>query len=260
MGTHLGRLIVLSVFGLLMVGRSAAGQTPSRQGALFEVDGTVLEPVQLEYDVTMSLQGRSMDLSAVRVLRSARSDQKRVWTVIDRTVLPNTTVTDSLVLDRSTLRPRLHHRFGPVPIRLTYTDSSAIGTVRVQGRSESIERYFNTPVLAGGANVRIALAAMPLGPDFRAELPVFNAQQHAVRTFTFEVTGIDSVETPAGTFETFVVSMGVSVGSAEGTLQVRRTSPHHVVRSTIEQTGAHGAPRTRIRTLTSREPIEAVTP
>ena len=48
--------------------------------------------------------------------------------------------------------------------------------------------------------------AMLLEPGFRAALRVFSLQDQSVKRAEFEVTGTETVETPAGTFETYVVS------------------------------------------------------
>jgi len=246
-------LCVIGVLGLLLAGPAPAQDTPDGTEAFSDINGQRLAPTTLGYDVTLRVQGRSIDLSATRTLRKTETDGVETWTVVDRTVLPQTTVTDSLILDRHTLRPRSQYRLGPVTMHLTYTDTSATGTVRGRGEPRSIDERFDTPVLADEMSAQLALATLSFGPDLSTQFPVFSAQEGTRLSLTFEVTGIDTVDTPAGTFETFVVSMGATVGSAEGTLHVRQTAPHHVVKSTLTQTGPQGAPRTIVRTLTSME-------
>jgi len=248
------------VGGGVLAERARAQDHRGAAGALSKIDGSALGPTVLKYDVTLKMRGRSMRLSARRSLRATRTDGVQTWTVVDRTSLPQATVTDSLILNRSTLRPRSHHRSGPVTMRVTYTDTSATGSIRTRGPSTTIEGHFDRPTLAGGTNARLALAALPVGPNFSARLPVFNAQQEATQTLSFEVTGVDTVSTPAGSFNTFVVSMGSSKGTAGGTVHVRQTAPHHVIRSTQEQTGVQGTVRTFVRTLTSLKRAPGDTP
>jgi dipeptidyl aminopeptidase/acylaminoacyl peptidase len=214
------------------------------------VDGSTLQSATLDYDVTMKAKGRSIDLSSTRTIRSTSADGNATWTVVSTTETPRATVTDSLILDRSTLRPRARHLRGPMTMNVTYTDTSASGEMTVRGRTMSIEKGLKQPTLAGGSNNMLALAAMPLSSDFSTSLSVFNERRRKVRTQTFTVTGTKTVKTPAGTFETHVVEMNVKENGTSGTMYLRKTAPHHVVKTRIEQSGPQGS-RTIIQTLSS---------
>jgi hypothetical protein len=244
-------LVVLLFLCGLVAGPADAQPAPAADTAsLAQIDGRTLQPTTLRYDVVVEARGQSRTFSARRTLTATQTDGQATWTVTDRTSLPQATVVDSLVLDRSTLRPVSRRLSGPMTMSVTYTDTSATGSLQLRGQSRRIDASFDHPTLAGGANVRMALAALPLAPDAAAALPVYNEQQQSTQTLRFEVTGTETVETAAGTFDTFAVSIQSSGGGLSGTLYVRHTAPHHIVRSTLTQPGPQGD-RSFTRTLTS---------
>ena len=226
--------------------QSASAEAKS---GLSRVDGTTIRPASLNYDVTMKAQGRSMDLSSSRTIATTTRDGAKAFTVTTQTTTPRATVTDSLVLDGATLRPHEHHLSGPLSMSVTYSDTAATGSISMRGQTTDIDHSFEQPTLAGSANVQMALASMPMETGTSTSLSVFNAQRQRVETLTFEVTGTETVNTKAGTFDTYVLKMTSASGNASGTMHVRQTAPHHLVQSTAEQSGPRGT-RTVTRTLT----------
>ena len=245
------RAFVLLFLCGLGAGPAASQPTTASDSLLLSrVDGSTLRPTTLRYDVTVRAGGQSRSFSAVRALTATQTSGRETWTVIDRTSLPQATVVDSLVLDRATLRPVSRRLAGPMTMTVSYTDTSATGELQLRGRSQRINASFDRPTLAGGANVRMALAALPLRSDVSATLPVYNEQQQSTQTLRFDVTETETIDTPAGTFDTFVVSIQSSGGGLSGTLHVRQAAPHHIVKSDLTQPGPQGD-RTFTRTLTS---------
>ncbi len=213
----------------------------STPGGLSMVDGTRLAPGTLSYDVTMQMRGRSLDLSSTQQIAATTTSGTDTWTAVNKTETPRATVTDSLVVNRSTLRPVARHLSGPMTLNVTYTDSSASGKVSVQGRTSSIDKTFSEPMLAGGSNNTLALASLPLERGYSATLSSFNERQQSVQTRTYSVEGTETVKTPAGSFETYVVDVSSKNGDTSGTMHVRTQAPHFVVKSTIEQSGPQGS-------------------
>lgn len=244
--------LCLAVLLVALLAAPAAGQDAPVEASVSQIDGTSLQPVTLAYNVAIEARGQSRTFEATRTLTSTQTNGRSTWTVTDRTALPQATITDSLVLQRSTLRPISRRLSGPMTMTVSYTDTAATGTLQLRGRSRSIDASFDRPTLAGGANVRMALAALPLRPGFSATLHVFNEQQQATQTLRFEVTGQDSTTTPAGTFDTYAVSIRAPGDGLSGTMHVRQAAPHHIIQSTLQQPGPQGE-RTFTRTLTSME-------
>jgi dienelactone hydrolase len=234
---------------------ATAGAMSSKEAesALAMIDGSKMKPATLEYDVNLKAGGRSMDLSVSRTIASSNHGDTPTWTVVDQTSTPQGTVTDSLVLTHSSLRPMERHMSGPLTMTVTYSDTAASGEMTMRGQTVNIDKSFDQATLAGGSNVRLALASMPLEEGFSTSINVFNEQQQKVQTLSFEVTGTGSVETEAGTFDTYTVSLSSSGSNGvSGTMHVTQSAPHHVVKSTLEQSSPMGT-RTFTRTLTAME-------
>jgi hypothetical protein len=96
----------------------------------------------------------------------------------------------------------------------------------------------------------IALGAMPLQPDFSTTLRVFSPRDQATKRAEFEVTGTETVETPAGSFETYVVDLNVGDGYVTGTVHLRKEAPHYHVKWKTEVSTGRGT-RTISQTLSS---------
>ncbi len=230
----------------------AAEEAKAAEKALSMIDASGIEPATMNYDVTLKAGGREIDLSSTRTLSKVTTDGSTMWAFVDRTETPQATVVDSLLMHGSSLRPMERHVSGPMTMTVSYSDTAATGEIQVRGQSTSISQRFKQPTLAGGTNVHLALAAMPLAPGFSTTLRAFNGQQQKVQTLSFEVTGTETVQTPSGSFDTYVVTMESSDGSSSGTMHLRTTAPHHIVQAEMEQSGPRGS-QTFVYTLTSMD-------
>jgi len=239
-----------------------AQETGASSGAVrgFEhVDGMVLEPAVLSYDATVKTGGRAMDLSSTLTVTSSSTEGADTWTIVNKINTPGGRTIDSLVVDRSSLLPLSRRRRGGTDLDITYaglseasTAGSGKGTVSGMVGEEPVSVTLNGPVLAGGVHDVIVLGAMPLEPGFRAVLRVFSPQDQSTKSAKFEVVGTETVETPAGTFETYVVDLNVGEGYVTGTVHLQKKAPHYYVKWNTEVTTDRGT-RTISQVLTSME-------
>jgi hypothetical protein len=255
------RLLRLVLLVALCVGttvRAGAQETPSspEMSGFEHIDGTRLEPATLSYDATVKTGGRSLDLSSTQTIAETTTEGGDTWTLVNTIETPRGPSTDSLVVDRSSLLPVSRHRSGGAMVDLTYTSASGTtdvsGTVKTGGQTVRVSTRLKGPTLAGGVHDVIALSAMPLEPGFSTTLRVFSPQDQATKRAEFEVTGTETVDTPAGSFETYVVDLNVGDGYVTGTVHLRKTAPHYYVKWKTEVAAARG-PRTIMQTLTSME-------
>ena len=240
----------------------AAAQEPDgplgEMGGFAEIDGTKLAPATLSYDATMKINGRSRDLSSTQTFARTSTGGADTWTIVNKIETPGGLRTDSLIVDRSSLLPISRHLRGRVGMDLTYTGPSAAGgmeasgTMKRRGQSKSISKRLSGPTLAGGVHDVVALGAMPLEPGFRAALRVFSPQDQSVKRAEFEVTGTETVETPAGSFETYVVDLNVGDGYITGTVHLRKATPRYYVKWATDVTTGQGT-RTIRQTLASMQ-------
>jgi len=239
-------------------GATPSDTTQSTEAAdgLAALDGSVLGPATLRYANTVSLGPRSMDRPTTRILSSTTHDGASAWQVVD--AVQGGAQADTLVLDRASLRPLQRRVGGQVLIRLAFDSTGVEGTLVMGTQSRNVQQDFGRPVLASTANMEVALAALPLEPGYAARFPVYQLQQQAVATTTVRVTGTDTVETPAGTFETYVLEATSDGPGPSGTIRVRREAPHHVVTADLEVTmsGRTVTATKRLRALSTNDGAE----
>ncbi len=196
------------------------------------LDGSTLSPATLEYKTELQARGKTMDRPTTRVLKTAAHDGQSVWQIVDG--VQGRAQSDTVVVDRSTLHPLQRRASGQATLALTHTDTTVSGTMTMRGREVPIEMSFDQPTLASTANMEVALAALPLDEGYAARLPVFQLQQQKVATTTVRVTGTETIEVPAGTFETYVLEATSEGPGPSGTIYVRKAAPHHVVKADLE--------------------------
>jgi hypothetical protein len=257
---------ILTLFSVVLFSAATAAPTAAQEpdgpsgdtSGFEEIDGTRLAPATLSYDATMKMGGRSRDLSSTQTYARTSTGGANTWTLVNKIETPGGIRTDSLIVDRSSLLPISRHLRGRVEMDLTYTGPSAAGgmevsgTMKRRGQSRPISKSLNGSTLAGGVHDVVAFGAMPLGPDFRAALRVFSPQDQSVKRAEFEVTGTETVETPAGSFETYVVDLNVGEGQITGTVHLRKEAPRYYVKWQTEVSAGRGT-RTISQTLSSME-------
>lgn len=257
-------LSAVNLLALLCVagaGPAAAQETADSPGDLdgFErIVGTTLTPTVLSYDVTLKRGGKAIDLSSALTVTATSTGSTDTWTLVNEIQTPRGANTDSLIVDRSSLLPVSRHRRGGSAMDLTYSGPSASGKTSVSGairtgdQSKPIRKELEGPTLAAGVHDVLALAAMPLAPGDQPTLRVFSPQEQATKRAEFEVVGTETVEVPAGTFETYVVDLNVGDGHVTGTVHLRKEPPHYYVRWKTEVSSGRGT-RTITQALSSMD-------
>ena len=92
-----------------------------------------------------------------------------------------------------------------------------------------------------GPGLEIFLMGLPLEEGYQTTLRSYDVQMQQVRPFRLQVTGTETVEVPAGTFETFALSLEPLDDAGGGvTLNVKREAPHTVVRGSYSLPPAMG--------------------
>lgn len=193
-----------------------------------------------------------MNLSSTLAVTATSTDGTDTWTLVNKIKMPRGTSTDSLIVDRSSLLPVSRHRRGGAVMNLTYTDTSVVGEAQRKGQPVPISASLKGPTLAGGVHDVIALGAMPLKPDFSTALQVFSPQDQSTKKAAFNVTGTETVKTPAGSFETYVVDLDVGNGYVTGTVHLRKEPPHYYVKWRTDVSTDRGT-RTITQALSSME-------
>jgi hypothetical protein len=242
--------ITVNPDSVTMPNKTATASTSADMSGFAKIDGSNLAPATLSYDATMTVRGQSIDLSSTQTITATTTNGTDTWTLVGKTKTPQGTVTDSLIADRTTLLPLSRHQRGPFTMDVTFTDTSASGEMKMRGQSVSIDKSLDGPTLAGGIHDLVALGTMPLEPGFSTTLQVFSARSQEVRPARFEVTGTETVTTPAGSFDAYAVDVNVGDGDVTGTVHLRAEAPHYIVKSKTEVSTQRGS-RTITQTLSS---------
>ncbi len=210
------------------IGLAAAG---AETAPLPAAAGSLIEPVSMAYTTKLQAMGQELTIEQRRTIEAASLDGKPVWRVVETSETPMGTVVDTLELDQTSLIPLRRHAGGAGVIKLRYNQMSVSGEMGTPGQMVPIDFQLEAPVLAGGSGLEVTLAGLPLAEGYATTLRTFDPEMQRVRVFKLAVTGGETTESAAGTFETLVVKLDPLDGEEEGasTFRVMKAAPHHVV-------------------------------
>ncbi|HSJ62292.1 MAG TPA: insulinase family protein [Gemmatimonadaceae bacterium] len=128
-------------------------------------------------------------------------------------------------------------------IDVTIANGRATGSATTPGPQGMKSVTVDTEVPGGiidDNGLTALIPALPWSGTSSWSFPVLASGDGTVKTYTFKVTGTESVTVPAGTFESFVVAL--SGGQQPATLYITTEAPHRVVKMTVA-----GAPIEMVR-------------
>ncbi|MEM6328581.1 MAG: alpha/beta fold hydrolase, partial [Bacteroidota bacterium] len=183
------------------------------------LDGSGVAPSTATYAMTIAVMGQEIPTDVTRTL-TENGDR---FVLVEAASTPMGAVSDSLFLAKTDLRP-LSRRIaqGPITIAFDYSAEAVTGEINAQGQQIPVNAALDAPLATDGPGLQVGIGSLPLAEGYRAQLRGFDAQTQRPALYTVEVTGMESVETPAGTFETYVVELtiGEGTGAGNGTLYV----------------------------------------
>jgi dipeptidyl aminopeptidase/acylaminoacyl peptidase len=196
-------------------------------------DGSVIRPGTMQYTTKLQVMGQELAIDVTRTIEAGTVDGRDVWRVIDVSVLPMGTITDTLELDKATLVPVRRSAGGLGSIKLTYREKTITGEIGFQGQSMPVNVELEAPVFAGGSGLELSLAGLPLAEGYETTLRTFNPETQKVRAFSLSVTGGAVAASAAGTYDALVVELKPLDGDEAGTstFRVMKEAPHYVVLS-----------------------------
>ena len=204
-----------------------------------ELDGTMLEPAKLTYDVTMEAGGQTMTMTTTVERTLATHEDEEVWQIATTVDAPMGKSTDTILVRADDLRP-VHRRMqqGPARITLDYGETRIGGEISVPGqRKTPITVPIGEPVVG---HLETELATMPLEVGFETQLRAFQPAMGSVQLVQLAVAAAESVETGAGTFDVYRVELSGDDGSSMQAW-VTRAQPHRTVKTELTQPAMGGA-------------------
>ncbi|MEX0298969.1 MAG: hypothetical protein AB3N28_07850 [Kordiimonas sp.] len=159
------------------------------------------------------------------------------YVVADRSEMqPNILETAKGVIDAKTLLPKsvvIDFAMGDdkMDFDFSWDKNKRTGTVKTLRGGKANTHNIDTAE-EFGAPLRLAVigmvAAFPVTETFEANLPWFNTLANKVEMITLKATGSETVEAPAGTFDTYKVA--IQGGTPENVVYVTKSLPRKIVR------------------------------
>ncbi len=193
-------------------------------------DGSVIEPGEFTYAVTLTMGAQNMDLSMQRIIGEGEVEGRKTWRITDVVKMPMGEQKDTFDIDRQTLLPIQRRAVGMGSIELDYSETAVKGVMKGMGQTVDIDIALPAPVFGEGAGVIVALAGMPLAEGYEAVIRQIEPMTQKVFAYRIKVTGSETTKVEAGEFETLVVEM-TPIGEASGSsvMRVLRDAPHYEI-------------------------------
>jgi hypothetical protein len=168
-----------------------------------------LEASSSSYNVTISLGGQSMKMEST----NTATDAGNTWVVIETMNTPQGEVSDSSVVDKTTLTPRSREiKQGPLAIKVAFDGNKATGTMAMGGPEKPIAADTGGALFADGPAAFRSVATLPLKEGYSTTFRNFDVQKQKAALKQAKVSGVEDVTVPAGTFKAWKVE----IKSAEG--------------------------------------------
>ena len=198
------------------------------------VDPELLARGQFSYETTVELGGQEMKIEAVRRIEEDELDGRPILQIVSTSSTPMGEIRDQLILQAGTLRPvsRAVDQAGAT-IEVGFDSRQVTGAIEAGGQTIPIDLELEAPIFAGESGLEAVLAALPLGDDYRTSVRVaeIGAQQR-VRFFSVQVEGSETMEVPAGSFETWKVSLrALDDEGGDQTVWLDQEAPRTVIRA-----------------------------
>lgn len=186
------------------------------------------------YRSTLSMGGQEMTIDSQRTVRREERDGEAVLVVESSATTPMGETSDAYVLGARSLHPRSRSvQQGPATIEVEYGDGRVTGTLKAGPQEIPIDEELEAPVFGSDSALNLVITALPLVEGYETPLRTFEVgMQQRTRIWSVEVVGSESVEVPAGSYETFRVAIEPLDGEGGAqTLWVTKDEPRMVVRS-----------------------------
>jgi dipeptidyl aminopeptidase/acylaminoacyl peptidase len=201
-----------------------------------EIDSGKIKPTSLTYKANMQIAGQEIDIGISRNVEESKFDGKDVWRIVSQQETPMGSAMDTVFLDKSTILPiRRTINQQQVRVVMDYGDQAVTGKIHMGTNEIPINIDLPAPTLSDGASQELAIVGMPLAEGFETTFRVFNVQAQKVRPMLLKVTGSETVEVAAGSFESFKIEIKPLDGDpGGGTMFVSKKDPRYMVRGTFQ--------------------------
>jgi dipeptidyl aminopeptidase/acylaminoacyl peptidase len=216
--------------------KPAADPEVAKTAPLPKVDPGLVKPMTLSYKTTVSMAGQEIAIDVTKKYEKATEGGKDVWRTTTTQTSPQGTATDIFVIDRKSFLP-ISRKFeqGQISAEMAYTPESVKGTINMAGQEMPVDAALEAPVFGDEAAMEIALEALPLASGYKTTMRIFELITQKSRPMLVEVTGMEDVTVPAGSFEAYKIELKPLDGEpGGGTIFVSEKDPRCIVRGTYQ--------------------------
>ncbi len=208
----------------------------AKTAPLPSVDPGRLNPMTLAYKATMTIGGQEITMEITRKYEKAMENGTPVWRTISTQQSPMGSAIDTFTVDRESLQPiRRKVKQGPTTVVLEYAKGTVKGKIIMGANEIPVEVKLPAPVFGDEAALELAIGAMSLTPGYRTTLRTFDLQLQKSRPMFMEVTGVETLTVPAGTFDVYKLELKPLDGEmGGGTMFVHKNAPHYMVRGKFQ--------------------------
>lgn len=200
-----------------------------------KVTADALEPATLTYKAVASVQGMEIPVDVTVAIEKTTWEGTPAWATVSSQTSMMGSATDTFIIGAGDLRPLYRGLSqGPATITMRYAPDRVTGVIDMGAQSIPVDTPLEAPVFGDETALDLVIGSLPLSPGYKTQLRYFDLLSQQVKVDVFEVTGIESVTVPAGTFEVYKIErrpMGTEPGG--GTYFVD-TKTRHLVRATVQ--------------------------
>ena len=191
-----------------------------------------LEAAAYKYKATVEAGGQKVELNIATTI----AEDGASWVATDVIDTPQGSVTEVSTLDKGTLISRkLNLKQGPVTIDVNFADGKATGNMNMNGQDRPVAVDLGGPLFADGAGSKQSVACLPLAEGYSATYRNFDVLKQKVKLMQLNVSGVEKVTVPAGTFDAYKVDItsGDDGGDDKETIWIAKDSHKVLKESTV---------------------------
>ena len=197
------------------------------------VNAQQLATGEFTYTTTLALPTGELEVVNNRTIKRETEEARQVLVVRTESNSAMGEISDHYVLDGTSLRPiRREIDQGPATINVDFSAREVTGAIMMNGNEMPINIELDAPVFGGDAGLEMALAGLSLREGLRTVIRIaVVGMQQRVRYYQVEVSGIETIEVPEGSFETFRIDLNAIDGEGgDQTYWISTDAPHHTVK------------------------------
>lgn len=229
--------------------KAAPGTLPARDTAAIDpataplppADGALLRPVKLVYRGKAAIMAKEIPFELHRALAKATAGDRTFWRITSEQKTAGGGSVDTFDVDARNLAPvRWTAVQARAKVLLEFAPDTVSGKVLFGPNEMPVTAGLAAPVYGDGSSLEILLGALPLAPGYATFLRVFDFRTQAARPMKLAVTGVETVEVPAGRFECHRVELAGLEGEPPSVVFVNAKNPRVMVRTHFEIPAAAG--------------------